>query len=238
MAAVYNGNIFRRKGLSDDAAENSGGIAGFGTGLDDCCIAPGNACCQRPKREQKGKVERTDNQCLTIRKLIDAGDQAGKADQTAEMHLRPCPAAQTMEDFIDFQNNGAHITEIAFRRVSAQILFERFGQFLFMSDHGLAEFSEHFHAERDGKGFSGLKECFLTDEKIMDFCFCPAHISSSMQSLGKNEKHSARSDRQKEGIRCHIPVRREFLVTIVYHTGAEPVEKGCLRTLPSCWRIW
>ena len=35
MAAVYNGNIFRRKGLSDDAAENSGGIAGFGTGLDD-----------------------------------------------------------------------------------------------------------------------------------------------------------------------------------------------------------
>ena len=123
---------------------------------------------EHAKGEQKGKIEGAYNEGDAVGHFVDLGDQAGKAHETAEMGLRPCPAAEGTDGLVDLQKEGAHFAEVGLKRRAAQVLRQRLLHLAAMAQDAGFQFFQLLQTPGHGQGLPCPEKGALPLYQFMD----------------------------------------------------------------------
>ena len=200
MTAIHHSDIVFRESFGNQPFQYFGAGYGLGTDLDNRGVSSRKACRQNAQGKQNRKIERADNQRNAIGHLINPGDQARKARQSAEMHFRPCPSFQPADYFVYLHDCGADIAEKRLRAVSPQILVERVLQYFAIVLNSIPQFFQRFDSPGDRQCLSGKKEFPLVFNCLMNALFHPFHPLLTSRSCQVQCVNNAPS-----GIRSAVP---------------------------------
>ena len=121
VAAVDEGDVLGRENFREEALEHFGAGRRLAAGFDHHSVAAAHRRRHHADGQQYREVERADHQRHAVGHLIDFGDGAGEAHQSAEMAFRPCPAAQPAQHLVDFHDDGTHVAEVSLHAAASEV---------------------------------------------------------------------------------------------------------------------
>ena len=171
VSAVDEGDVFRREHLGEELLERRRRGRRLAAGLDDYGVAARHRGRHHADSEEDGEVEGADDQRDAVRHLIDLGDCAGEAQESAEMALRTRPAAQAGEHFVDLDDDGADVAEVSFHPAAAEVFGQGVLELLLVGEDGGLQPLELLDAPADGQRLSAAEEPPLGCDDLTDLAF-------------------------------------------------------------------
>ena len=166
--AQHHRHILRRETLCHQFGNDLPGGRGIGTGLEDHGVSCGDGICQRIESQQKGVVPGGEDEHIAIGRGLHIA-VGGKLGQRRPNGLSAGKAVHVFEHIADLGAHQTYFAHIALKGTFAQVSLQRPVDALLVSLHGGVQLAEHFLAETDRQGGTGVKIGSLAFQQQIDF---------------------------------------------------------------------
>ena len=170
MRVTYSGGKLR-----EEALEHFGAGRRLAAGLDDDGVAAAHRRRHHADGQPYREVERADHQRHAVGHLIDFGDGAREAHQSAEVALGPRPATQSSQHFIDFHNDGTHITEVGLHPTPPEVCSQSILELGGVRDDLRFQFLKLLYPPFDRQRRTRAEEFSLGRDNLLYFGFTVRH---------------------------------------------------------------